>query len=123
MNIKEVIARQGGSISFEFFPPKSKEGEDQLFKTIEKLQSLKPTFVSVTYGAGGSTLKNTGHLIERIKKGTSLTPMPHLTCIGQTSEELESILRDYLSMGIENVLALRGDPPGETPKPIPEHSL
>lgn len=95
MKIKELIAQQGGSISFEFFPPKSKGGEDQLFETIRRLESFNPTFVSVTYGAGGGTLKNTRQVIKRIKEETSLTSMPHLTCVGQSKEELSSILRDY----------------------------
>lgn len=114
MKIKELIARQGKSISFEFFPPKSEENEDKLFEAIGELESLKPAFVSVTYGAGGSTLKNTRHVVKRIKEETFLIPMPHLTCIGQSQEELKTILSDYMGLGIENVLALRGDPPGGT---------
>lgn len=119
MKIKQLIARQGKSISFEFFPPKTKEGEDQLFEAIAKLKSLNPTFVSVTYGAGGGTLKNTRHVILRIKRETSLTPMPHLTCVDQSEDELKKILEDYKGQGIENVLALRGDPPKGTEKFIP----
>jgi methylenetetrahydrofolate reductase (NADPH) len=111
MKIKELIARQGKSISFEFFPPKTKEDEDQLFKAIAKLKSLNPTFVSVTYGAGGGTLKNTRNVIVRLKRETPLTPMPHLTCVDQDKDELKEILEDYKEQGVENVLALRGDPP------------
>jgi methylenetetrahydrofolate reductase (NADPH) len=111
MKIKELIARQGKSISFEFFPPKTKEDEDQLFKAIAELEALSPTFVSVTYGAGGGTLKNTRNVIVRLKRETSLTPMPHLTCVDQDKDELKEILEDYKEQGIENVLALRGDPP------------
>ena len=119
MKIKELMARQGRSISFEFFPPKTKEGEAQLFEAIAKLESLNPIFVSVTYGAGGSTLKNTRHEVLRIKQETPLTPMPHLTCIDQDKNELKRILGDYREQGIENVLALRGDPPTGTEKFIP----
>ena len=119
MKIKELMARQERSISFEFFPPKTKEGEAQLFEAIAKLESLNPVFVSVTYGAGGSTLKNTRNVVLRIKQETSLTPMPHLTCIDQDKNELKKILGDYREQGIENVLALRGDPPKGTEKFIP----
>jgi len=116
MKIKELIAQQGRSISFEFFPPKTKEDEDQLFKAIAELESFSPAFVSVTYGAGGGTLKNTRQVILRIKRETSLTPMPHLTCVDQSEDELKDILEDYKEQGIENVLALRGDPPKGTEK-------
>jgi methylenetetrahydrofolate reductase (NADPH) len=123
MKIRELIALQGRSISFEFFPSKSKEDEGQLFEVIGRLESLKPTFVSVTYGAGGSSLKNTSHVVRRIKEETSLTPMPHLTCVGQTEGELRNILGEYESMGIENVLALRGDPPREMTKFISKNGF
>jgi len=123
MKIRDMIERQGKSISFEFFPPKSQEGEDQLFEAIRKLKSFKPTFVSVTYGAGGGTLKNTRCVIKRIRDETSLTPMPHLTCVDQSKEELRDILSDYLGLGIENILALRGDPPKGTTMLIPQDSL
>ncbi len=111
MKIKELIARQGKSISFEFFPPKTREDEDQLFGVIAELESFSPTFVSVTYGAGGGTMKNTRNVVVRLKGETSLTPMPHLTCVDQSEDELGKILEDYKGQGIENVLALRGDPP------------
>lgn len=116
MKIKGLIARQGRSISFEFFPPKTKEAESQLFKAIAELESFSPTFVSVTYGAGGGTLKSTRQVILRIKRETSLTPMPHLTCVDQSEDELKDILEDYKEQGIEDVLALRGDPPKGTKK-------
>lgn len=116
MKIKGLIARQGRSISFEFFPPKTKEAESQLFKAIAELESFPPTFVSVTYGAGGGTLKSTRQVILRIKRETSLTPMPHLTCVDQSEDELKDILEDYKEQGIEDVLALRGDPPKGTKK-------
>jgi methylenetetrahydrofolate reductase (NADPH) len=111
MKIHEIIKKQGKSISFEFFPPKDQAGEDKLLAVIKKLEALGPDFVSVTYGAGGGTGKNTTSLVKRIKEGTSLNPMPHLTCIDQSKEELKAILDHYRLTGIDNVLALRGDPP------------
>jgi len=123
MKIKDIIARQRHSISFEFFPPKDKEGEDKLFEAIRTLEAFEPTFVSVTYGAGGGTLKNTRQVIARIKKETRLTPMPHLTCVDQSKEELTAILKDYIFIGIENVLALRGDPPSGAMKFSPKNGL
>jgi methylenetetrahydrofolate reductase (NADPH) len=111
MKIGQTIQEKGKSLSFEFFPPKDQSGEEQLFETIAKLNTLNPTFVSVTYGAGGGTLKNTRHVVLRIHRETSLVPMPHLTCVDQSKGELKNILEDYKRLGIENVLALRGDPP------------
>ena len=111
MKIGDMIREHGSSLSFEFFPPKDESGEAQLFQTIAHLESFRPTFVSVTYGAGGGTLKNTRHIVLRIKRETSLSPMPHLTCVDQNKNELRKILEDYKEHGIDNVLALRGDPP------------
>jgi methylenetetrahydrofolate reductase (NADPH) len=111
MKIAQIIKEKKASLSFEFFPPKDKAGEDRLFDNIAKLEELNPDFVSVTYGAGGGTLKNTKQVILRIKKETSLVAMPHLTCVDQSREELKAILEDYRKSGIENILALRGDPP------------
>jgi methylenetetrahydrofolate reductase (NADPH) len=111
VKIGQFIKSKGESLSFEFFPPKDKAAEDQLFKNIARFEALNPTFVSVTYGAGGGTLKNTRHVILRILQETSLVPMPHLTCVDQNNNELKAILEDYMNHGIENVLALRGDPP------------
>jgi methylenetetrahydrofolate reductase (NADPH) len=111
MRIGDILKKRGKSLSFEFFPPKDDTGEINLFGTIRSLKRFKPTFVSVTYGAGGSTLKNTRHVAERIIEETSLNPMPHLTCINQSREELENLLDGYKAIGIDNILALRGDPP------------
>jgi methylenetetrahydrofolate reductase (NADPH) len=111
MKIGEAIKARGGSLSFEFFPPKDAAAESRLFQTITNLKGYQPTFVSVTYGAGGGTLKNTRKVIVRIKGETPLTPMPHLTCVEQSQKDLENILEDYKKSGVENVLALRGDPP------------
>ena len=111
MRIGQFITEKDESLSFEFFPPKDKAAEDQLFENIARLEDLNPAFVSVTYGAGGGTLKNTRHVVLRILQETSLVPMPHLTCVDQNRDELKAILEDYTKLGIENVLALRGDPP------------
>jgi methylenetetrahydrofolate reductase (NADPH) len=111
MRIGRFIAEKERSLSFEFFPPKDKEAEDRLFDSVARFRTLNPAFVSVTYGAGGGTLKNTRHVILRILQETSLVPMPHLTCVDQSRNQLEAILKDYIEHGIENILALRGDPP------------
>ncbi len=116
MKIAQHIKEKGASLSFEFFPPKNKDGEDRLFQNITKLERLNPDFVSVTYGAGGGTLKNTREVVARLIKETSLVPMPHLTCVDQNRNELKTILEDYRKLGIENILALRGDPPAGSEK-------
>lgn len=113
MRIKDIVKRQTGSLSFEFFPPKTEEAENKLFDVIKRLETFNPSFVSVTYGAGGGTRETTKRVVERIMRETSLTPMPHLTCIGQSEGELAGILRDYRELGVENILALRGDPPSD----------
>jgi methylenetetrahydrofolate reductase (NADPH) len=115
MNIRDILGRQQPCFSFEFFPPRTKEAGDQLYKTIEDLVSLQPSYVSVTYGAGGSTRELTHDLVIRIQEHTRLTVVAHMTCVGGTQEEIGSILRAYRDHGIENIMALRGDPPkGET---------
>jgi len=116
MKIGDIIKERGSSLSFEFFPTKNEAGEARLFQVVAELEALAPTFVSVTYGAGGGTMKNTGNVIGRIKKETPLTAMPHLTCVDQSKGELKKILEDYKGWGIKNVLALRGDPPKGTGK-------
>jgi methylenetetrahydrofolate reductase (NADPH) len=116
MKIGDIIKTRGSSLSFEFFPPKDAETEARLFQTITNLKGYGPTFVSVTYGAGGGTLRNTRKVVLRIKEETSLTTMPHLTCVEQSHKDLDNILKDYKSHGVENVLALRGDPPKGTDK-------
>lgn len=111
MKISKLLRQVNRSISFEFFPPKTKEGEEILFKTIKELEHINPTFVSVTYGAGGSTRDRTRNIVRKIHERTSLTVMAHLTCIGHTKKELLEILQDYKNIGIQNILALRGDIP------------
>ncbi|SHK17061.1 methylenetetrahydrofolate reductase [NAD(P)H] [Thermocrinis minervae] len=111
MKIIEHLRRGEFSLSFEFFPPKTQEGEEELFQTILDLRPLNPTFVSVTYGAGGSTRERTRRIAQRIHTETDLTVMVHLTCIAHTKQELLEMLTSYKEMGIQNVLALRGDVP------------
>ena len=113
MKIGDILRGGEFSVSFEFFPPKSEEGERQLFDTIAKLRDLSPTFVSVTYGAGGSTRDRTLRVVRRIHEEIRLNVMAHLTCIAHTRSELTDILSDYAKIGIDNILALRGDVPQE----------
>jgi methylenetetrahydrofolate reductase (NADPH) len=115
MRISEALASFRPFFSFEFFPPKDDAGSQQLFATIETLQPLRPAFVSITYGAGGSTRSRTVALAKQIQSEIGLTVMAHVTCVGSTRAELRSLFDDLARAGIENVLALRGDPPkGET---------
>lgn len=109
--IGDLLGGGERSFSFEFFPPKDAEGEEVLWRSIAELEPLGPTFVSVTYGAGGTTRDRTLAITGRIARETSLLPMAHLTCVGHTVGELERILRDLRAEGVGNVLALRGDPP------------
>lgn len=100
-------------ISFEFFPPKTEEGDRNLLeKTLPALMALKPHFCSVTYGAGGSTREKTLMIVDRIQKQHGLTAMAHLTCVNATREEIADVIEEARSLGIKNLLALRGDPPG-----------
>lgn len=99
------------SVSFEFFPPKTEAMEERLWAAIKKLEPLNPNFVSVTYGAGGSTRDRTHATIQRILNETKLTPAAHLTCIGSSRAEVDAVARDYHEMGVRHIVALRGDPP------------
>ena len=99
-------------VSFEFFPPKTPELEAQLWRAVDRLSSLKPTFVSVTYGAGGSTRERTLGVLRRLMAETPLKPAAHLTCVAATREEVDQVVRDYWSAGVRHIVALRGDPPG-----------
>jgi methylenetetrahydrofolate reductase (NADPH) len=110
--IGQLLRSGERSFTFEFFPPKDAEGEEVLWRSISELEPLHPTFVSVTYGAGGTTRERTVAITRRIAEETSLLPMAHLTCVGHTCDELETIATDLHRAGVRNVLALRGDPPG-----------
>jgi methylenetetrahydrofolate reductase (NADPH) len=99
------------SVSFEFFPPKTDQGEENLWQCIQELTPLNPSFVSVTYGAGGTTQDRTLRIVERIKKETTLEPMAHLTCVGSTQDDLAKLLDQYKASDMRNILALRGDAP------------
>ncbi|HKD39596.1 MAG TPA: methylenetetrahydrofolate reductase [NAD(P)H] [Myxococcaceae bacterium] len=111
MKIRNRLNPSKPCFSFEFFPPKTEDGWKNLRKTLEELSGLEPGFVSVTYGAGGSTRDKTLQLVEEIKQTTGIEAMAHLTCVGHTREELSDIVDRLLESDIENILALRGDPP------------
>ena len=111
MHISEIIKKDSPSFSFEFFPPKTPEAAETLYQTIRDLESYGPDFVSVTYGAGGSTRDLTHDLVERIQTTTKLDPIPHLTCVCHKKEEIDSILARYAKTSIGNILALGGDAP------------
>ena len=115
MHITDIINKDRPTFSFEFFPPKSERASESLLETIKNLESLDPSYVSITYGAGGTTRERTHDLVENILETTSLTPIPHLTCVQHTEEEIANILKRYSDKGISNILALRGDTPkGDT---------
>jgi methylenetetrahydrofolate reductase (NADPH) len=115
MHIKELLERGQPTFSFEFFPPKSEEAAKQLQHTIADLRHLQPSFVSVTYGAGGSTRERTIEIVTRVKRETGIEAMAHLTCVGSTRDDLAAVLEKIHESGIENILALRGDQPkGQT---------
>ncbi|MCU0823508.1 MAG: methylenetetrahydrofolate reductase [NAD(P)H] [Leptospira sp.] len=111
MHISEVLKQREISISFEFFPPKNEEASLDLFRTIQDLSDLNPAYVSVTYGAGGSTRDLTHDLVVKLQEKTGLTIVSHLTCVGSTKDEILTILKRYNTSGIHNIMALRGDPP------------
>jgi methylenetetrahydrofolate reductase (NADPH) len=111
MLIRDLFLQHAPLFSFEFFPPKTPAGEESLLRTVERLRALQPSFVSVTYGAGGSTRHKTIELVSRIKREYGVEAMAHLTCVGHDQDEIAAILDRLRSEGIENVLPLRGDPP------------
>jgi methylenetetrahydrofolate reductase (NADPH) len=110
MRIDQIIGLGKPTVSFEFFPPKNEQGFAQLYRTIGELHPLHPSYVSVTYGAGGSTREKTVDLVERIQNELKIRSMAHLTCVGHTAEELGRIVDELWDAGIRNILALRGDP-------------
>ncbi|HXH78026.1 methylenetetrahydrofolate reductase [NAD(P)H] [Nocardioides sp.] len=111
-SMRELIESGEKSFSFEFFPPKDEAGEERLWRAITELEPYRPTFVSVTYGAGGSSRDTTVRITGRIAQETSLLPVAHLTCVGHSRAELVEILDAYRDAGVSHILALRGDPPG-----------
>ncbi len=115
MHIQDIFKTHATTFSFEFFPPKTDHASKELFATIAQLQALQPSFVSVTYGAGGSTRERTHDLVVRIQRETLLTAVSHLTCVCHSQDEIAAILDRYAESAIENVLALGGDPPRDMP--------
>lgn len=111
MHIQDILTDSNPSFSFEFFPPKNAASSDALYKVITDLSAYNPSFVSVTYGAGGSTRDLTHDLVVRLKETTNTPPIPHLTCVAHSQDEITATLERYASVGIGNILALRGDPP------------
>lgn len=111
IHAQDLFAQKKPTFSFEFFPPKTDQAAEKLFTAIQELEPLKPDFVSVTYGAGGSSRERTRQLVRRIHEETSLMAIPHLTCVCHSKEELEEILLEYIEDGVDNILALGGDVP------------
>src|SRR5262245_17158119 len=112
-SIGDLIRSQAPTFSFEFFPPKTAEGERQLWQAIRELESLRPSFVSITYGAGGSTRDTTVSVTERIATDTTLLPMAHLTAVNHSVAEIRHVIGRLAQVGVNNILAVRGDPPGD----------
>ena len=119
--LQELITAGRPSISFEFFPPKDDAAEAVLWQAIRRLEPLNPTFVSVTYGAGGSSRDRTTRITQRIAQDTTLTPMAHLTCVGASRAELRQVIAEYADAGVRNVLVIRGDPPAGPRAPWTPH--
>src|SRR5438552_8052580 len=115
MKISQMLAVRKPLFSFEFFPPKDDAATEALMGVVRQVRDLKPDFVSVTYGAGGSTRARTLELVTRIKREIGIEAMAHLTCVGHSRTEIDALLDELAGKGVENVLALRGDPPrGQT---------
>ena len=121
MNIKNVLSTTKPAISFEFFPPKTDELQEELINAIDELQVLKPSFISITYGAGGSTSERTFDLVMQVRKKTGLPIISHLTCVGSDRDEMHAILSRYAANGINDILALRGDPPRDQKQTVDDY--
>ena len=115
MHINDIFAKHKQVFSFEFFPPKTPEAAEALYKTIAELEALKPGYVSVTYGAGGTTRELTHDLVARIMRETNVPATPHLTCVCHKQDDIAKILEGYAKLGVSNILALGGDPPRSMP--------
>jgi methylenetetrahydrofolate reductase (NADPH) len=115
MRIDDAFRNRTGGVSFEFFPPKSTGGKEAFLTVVKELRRYDPLYVSVTYGAGGTTRDRTANALTWIKQDTDLTVMSHLTCVGATKRDIHRLLENYRSLGIDNILALRGDPPKNVP--------
>lgn len=120
-SIPAMIDSDTPTFSFEFFPPKDDDAEVSLWDSIRRLEKLSPSFVSITYGAGGATRDRTVKLTQRVLESTSLTPLAHLTCVGHSIGELRAIVGSYAAAGVRNILALRGDPQGGLGQPWTAH--
>ena len=119
--IRELISGGRRSFSFEFFPPRTPEAEEALWRALRELERLRPTFVSITYGAGGTSRDGTIRVTERVAQDTSMTPLGHLTCVSQSRDELRAVIGAYAGSGVRNVLTIRGDPPGGPGQPWVAH--
>jgi methylenetetrahydrofolate reductase (NADPH) len=109
------------TVSFEFFPPKPGEAEEAFWRAVKRLETVNPDFVSVTYGAGGTTRDRTLHTVKRLHDETTLKPAAHLTCVGATKEEVNEVVREFWNAGVRHILALRGDPPAGVGKKFEPH--
>lgn len=121
MKIKDILKEEKVHISFEVFPPKTDAGYESVLRATEKIAALKPAFMSVTYGAGGGTSKNTVSIASQIQDDFHVTSLAHLTCVSSTKEEVHTVIENLKEKGIENILALRGDIPADTEFPLPNH--
>ena len=121
MKIKDILKEEKVHISFEVFPQKTDAGYESVLRATEKIAALKPAFMSVTYGAGGGTSKNTASIASQIQDDFHVTSLAHLTCVSSTKEEVHTVIENLKEKGIENILALRGDIPADTEFPLPNH--